>query len=230
MILVREQPTKWFNMFNIECILYLLIILYSLFYQLYVIVLAKKNSHIEIKDGSGLFVSKDVLNENKLGTLYVTKTNGKWNDHYDIGRNVIRLSKDVYDEENLSSMAISLYQVVKAVSIDKEKRKEEKTKMLVVDYANKIFFVLFIIAVSSKALDIMSLSLIDIMSLSLLVMIIALFMKYNYMTRLSDNIVNNIKYLKKSYKLKEEMVYNLEKQTKAMLYNELSLHIFNNKY
>ena len=61
-------------MFNIECILYLLIILYSLFYQLYVIVLAKKNSHIEIKDGSGLFVSKDVLNENKLGTLYVTKT------------------------------------------------------------------------------------------------------------------------------------------------------------
>ena len=209
-------------MFNIECILYLLIILYSLFYQLYVIVLAKKNSHIEIKDGSGLFVSKDVLNENNLGTLYVTKTNGKWNDHYDIGRNVIRLSKDVYDEENLSSMAISLYQVVKAVSIDKEKRKEEKTKMLVVDYANKIFFVLFIIAVSSKALD--------IMSLSLIVMIIALFMKYNYMTRLSDNIVNNIKYLKKSYKLKEEMVYNLEKQTKAMLYNELSLHIFNNKY
>lgn len=209
-------------MFNIECILYLLIILYSLFYQLYVIVLAKKNSHIGIKDGSGLFVSKDVLNENKLGTLYVTKTNGKWNDHYDIGRNVIRLSKDVYDEENLSSMAISLYQVVKAVSIDKDKRKEEKTKMLVVDYANKIFFVLFIIAVSSKALD--------IMSLSLLVMMIALFMKYNYMTRLSDNLVNNIKYLKKSYKLKEEMVYNLEKQTKAMLYNELSLHIFNNKY
>lgn len=209
-------------MFNIECILYLLIILYSLFYQLYVIVLAKKNSHIEIKDGSGLFVSKDVLNENKLGTLYVTKTNGKWNDHYDIGRNVIRLSKDVYDEENLSSMAISLYQVVKAVSIDKEKRKEEKTKMLVVDYANKIFFVLFIIAATSKA--------IDIMSLSLIVMMIALFMKYNYMTRLSDNLVNNIKYLKKSYKLKEEMVYNLEKQTKAMLYNELSLHIFNNKY
>ncbi len=209
-------------MFNIECILYLLIILYSLFYQLYVIVLAKKNSHIEIKDGSGLFVSKDVLNENKLGTLYVTKTNGKWNDHYDIGRNVIRLSKDVYDEENLSSMAISLYQVVKAVSIDKDKRKEEKTKMLVVDYANKIFFVLFIIAVSSKALD--------IMSLSLIVMTIALFMKYNYMTRLSDNLVNNIKYVKKSYKLKEEMVYNLEKQTKAMLYNELSLKIFNNKY
>ena len=68
------------------------------------------------------------------------------------------------------------------------------------------------------------------MSLSLIVMTIALFMKYNYMTRLSDNLVNNIKYVKKSYKLKEEMVYNLEKQTKAMLYNELSLKIFNNKY
>ncbi len=209
-------------MFNIECIIYSIIVLYSLFYQLRVLFLYKSNSKVAIKDGSGLYVSKDILSKNNLATLYVTKIKGKYNDHYDIERNVIRLSEDVYEKENLSSMIMSFYQVIKALSVDKNKRKEEKIKTFVLDWSNKIAFVLFILGAASKA--------IDIMTLSIIMLVVVLVMKYNEISKKSEYIDDNLKYLKKEYKLDKKQSEEVEKCIKVLLYNELSLHIFNNKY
>ena len=209
-------------MFNFECVVYALIILYSIIYQVYVIVLYNKNKKIAIKDGSGLYAAKDILNKHGLGTLYVTKINGKYNDYYDIGRNVIHLSEDVYVQENLSSIITGLYLSVKAISIDKNKRKQKKTEAFVLDWLNKIAFVLFIIGASTSA--------IDMMTLAILILISVLIFKYYKMTQLNESIAESIKYITKSYKLKSDVVKELEKNINVLLYNELSLHIFNNRY
>lgn len=210
-------------MFHLECLIYVLILLYSLFYQIKSILLYKKYKKKDLKNASGLFISKDLLNNNNLGTLYVTKVADRYNDHYDIERNVIRLSDDVYEQENLSSCCIGLYEAIKAIMFNKLKnRKEEKIKHLIMDYANKISFILFIIAAASKA--------IDVMTLCIIVLIVIIIIKYSYINKKIDIYNENINYIKKEYKLKKEEVSEIEKFLKTLIYNDLSLHILNNKY
>ena len=54
-------------MFTIECFIYILIVFYSVLYQLKTIIMYKKNKKKEIKNASGLFVAKDILNQNNYG-------------------------------------------------------------------------------------------------------------------------------------------------------------------
>lgn len=210
-------------MFHLECLIYILIVIYSLVYQTKSIRLYKKNKKRVLKNASGLFVAKDILNNNSLGTLYVTKINGKYNDHYDIERNVIRLSEVVYEEQNISSCCIGFYQAIKAIMFnDNKKMKEEKIKHIIVDYANKISFVLFILGVASKA--------IDVMTLCLIIMIVIIVIKYSYTNRKIDIYNKNINYLKKEYKLKKEELDEIENYIRTLINNDLSLHIINNNY
>lgn len=210
-------------MFHLACVFYLLIVIYSLIYQVKVIINYKRNSKVKIKDGSGLFVSKAILNKNNLGTLYVTKVNNKYQDHYDIERNVIRLSGEVYDEENLASLTTSFYQVIKALVFkDNNKRKENKFKFLALDITNKIAFVLFIIAASSKDLG--------VMLFCLGLMIFVIIVRYSYIEKYNSLIEENIPHLKKEYKLKQEDISQIEKTLNTLILNELSIHLFNCKY
>ena len=210
-------------MFHLVCIIYILIIIYSIITQLKVIINYKKNKKIKIKDGSGLFVSKEILTKNNLATLYVTKVNNKYSDHYDIERNVIRLSKEVYDDEDLASLTTSFYQVIKALAFqDNKTRKENKLKFLSLDITNKIAFIFFMIAASSKDLG--------IMLLCLVLMIFVIITRYLYIDKYSKLIEENINYLKKEYKLKEIDIKQLEKTLNILLLNEISIHLINAKY
>lgn len=210
-------------MFTIECFIYVLIVFYSVLYQLKTIIMYKKNKKKEIKNASGLFVAKDILNQNNLGTLYITKIEGKYNDHYDIERNVIRLSEEVYEKENQASLIIGFYQAIKAISFDeKKKRKEEKIKHLIMDYSNKLAFILFLLGASSKA--------IDMMTLCLIIMVAVIIIKYTYLNKKIDIFNKNISFIKKEYKLKSDSVVEIEKGMKTLVFNDLSLHIINNKY
>ncbi|MBE6151514.1 MAG: hypothetical protein E7162_06880 [Firmicutes bacterium] len=210
-------------MFHLVCIIYILIIIYSIITQLKVIINYKKNKKIKIKDGSGLFVSKEILTKNNLATLYVTKVNNKYSDHYDIERNVIRLSKEVYNDEDLSSLTTSFYQVIKALAFqDNKTRKENKLKFLSLDITNKIAFIFFMIAASSKDLG--------IMLLCLVLMIFVIITRYLYIDKYSKLIEENINYLKKEYKLKEIDIKQLEKTLNILLLNEISIHLINAKY
>ena len=192
-------------------------------YQTRVIINYKKNKKIKIKEASGLYVSKSILNKNDLGTLYVTKINKKYKDHYDIERNVIRLSEEVYDEENMASLTTSFYQVIKALVFqDKQKRKENKIKFLALDITNKISFIFFIIGATSKDLGVM------ILCLGLMILVIII--RYSYIEKYNDLAEKNIKYLKKEYKLKEEDVLLVEKTLNTLILNEISIQLFNCKY
>ena len=188
-------------MFHLACIFYLLIVIYSIMYQTRVIINYKKNKKIKIKEASGLYVSKSILNKNDLGTLYVTKINKKYKDHYDIERNVIRLSEEVYEDENLASLTTSFYQVIKALVFqDKQKRKENKIKFLALDITNKISFIFFIISATSKDLG--------VMLLCLGLMILVIIIRYSYIEKYNNLVEKNIKHLKKEYKLNKKTSKN----------------------
>ena len=192
-------------------------------YQTRVIINYKKNKKIKIKEASGLYVSKSILNKNDLGTLYVTKINKKYKDHYDIERNVIRLSEEVYDDENLASLTTSFYQVIKALVFqDKQKRKENKIKFLALDITNKISFIFFIISATSKDLG--------VMLLCLGLMILVIIIRYSYIEKYNNLVEKNIKHLKKEYKLKDEELLIIEKTLNTLILNEISIQLFNCKY
>lgn len=192
-------------------------------YQTRVIINYKKNKKIKIKEASGLYVSKSILNKNDLGTLYVTKINKKYKDHYDIERNVIRLSEEVYEDENLASLTISFYQVIKALVFqDKQKRKENKIKFLALDITNKISFIFFIISATSKDLG--------VMLLCLGLMILVIIIRYSYIEKYNNLVEKNIKHLKKEYKLKDEELLIIEKTLNTLILNEISIQLFNCKY
>lgn len=192
-------------------------------YQTRVIINYKKNKKIKIKEASGLYVSKSILNKNDLGTLYVTKINKKYKDHYDIERNVIRLSEEVYEDENLASLTTSFYQVIKALVFqDKQKRKENKIKFLALDITNKISFIFFIISATSKDLG--------VMLLCLGLMILVIIIRYSYIEKYNNLVEKNIKHLKKEYKLKDEELLIVEKTLNTLILNEISIQLFNCKY
>lgn len=192
-------------------------------YQTRVIINYKKNKKIKIKEASGLYVSKSILNKNDLGTLYVTKINKKYKDHYDIERNVIRLSEEVYDDENLASLTTSFYQVIKALVFqDKQKRKENKIKFLALDITNKISFIFFIISATSKDLG--------VMLLCLGLMILVIIIRYSYIEKYNNLVEKNIIHLKKEYKLKDEELLIVEKTLNTLILNEISIQLFNCKY
>lgn len=79
----------------------------------------KKCKNIQSKlDLSGLEISREILEKNNLDNLYVVKSNDKFNSHYDINRKVIRLSKDVFDENDLASIAIASFNTSIAIIDD----------------------------------------------------------------------------------------------------------------
>ena len=204
-------------MFHLACIFYIVIVIYSLIYHLRTLINYKKNRKIKIKDGSGLFVAKEILNKNNIGTLYVTKINSKYKDHYNIGRNVIKLSSEVYDEENLASLTIAFYLVIKALVFqDNKKRKENNIKFLATDLTYKISFIMFIFAATFKDWGSM------IICLGLMIGVIIF--RYSYIEKYNKLIEMNISYLKRVYKLKYQEISSLKKTLKTLVLKELFIN------
>ena len=56
---------------------------------------------------SGFEVARKILDDNDLKDMYIVEVKGSMNDHYDYNQKVIRLSTDVYNGENVSSMVVA---------------------------------------------------------------------------------------------------------------------------
>ncbi len=103
-----------------DLLLFSLIIILPLIADIFVkvnysIYLKSENS----KGLSGAEVARKILDKNGLSDVYVVATNGYLTDHYDPKRKVIRLSKDVYEKNSVSSMAIASHECGHAIQ-DKE--------------------------------------------------------------------------------------------------------------
>lgn len=64
---------------------------------------------------SGQEVARKLLDSNNLENIYVVATNGNLTDHYDSSRKVIRLSKDIYNNESIASIAVAAHECGHAI-------------------------------------------------------------------------------------------------------------------
>jgi Zn-dependent membrane protease YugP len=66
---------------------------------------------VENKKGlTGAEVARQILDGNDLSNITVVKTNGTMSDHYDPKAKTVRLSKEVYEDATISSIAIAAHE------------------------------------------------------------------------------------------------------------------------
>lgn len=103
-----------------DIILILLIIGLPLLAQIFIKISYENNSRIEnSKELTGYDVARKILDKNGLNDLLIVETNGYLTDHYDPNRKVIKLSKNIYGNDTISSMAVAAHEVGHAIQ-DKE--------------------------------------------------------------------------------------------------------------
>lgn len=103
-----------------DIILILLIIGLPLLAQIFIKISYKNNSRIKnSKELTGYDVARKILDKNGLNDLLIVETNGYLTDHYDPNRKVIKLSRNIYGNDTISSMAVAAHEVGHAIQ-DKE--------------------------------------------------------------------------------------------------------------
>lgn len=101
-------------------ILILLIIGLPLLAQIFIKISYENNSRIKnSKELTGYDVARKILDKNGLNDLLIVETNGYLTDHYDPNRKVIKLSRNIYGNYTISSMAVAAHEVGHAIQ-DKE--------------------------------------------------------------------------------------------------------------
>lgn len=64
---------------------------------------------------SGQEVARRILDTNGLEDIYVVQVSGELTDHYDPGRNVIRLSNHVFQDASIASLAVAAHECGHAI-------------------------------------------------------------------------------------------------------------------
>lgn len=101
-------------------ILILLIIGLPLLAQIFIKISYENNTRIKnSKELTGYDVARKILDKNGLNDLLIVETNGYLTDHYDPNRKVIKLSRNIYGNDTISSMAVAAHEVGHAIQ-DKE--------------------------------------------------------------------------------------------------------------
>lgn len=101
-------------------ILVLLIIGLPLLAQIFIKISYENNNRIKnSKELTGYDVARKILDKNGLNDLLIVETNGYLTDHYDPNRKVIKLSRNIYGNDTISSMAVAAHEVGHAIQ-DKE--------------------------------------------------------------------------------------------------------------
>lgn len=96
----------------------------------------KKYSKIRNKIGlTGAEVARKILDKNGLTNINIEETNGYLTDHYDPGKKVIRLSKSIYNEISIASLAVASHECGHAIQ-DKEDYRFYKIRRTLVPITN----------------------------------------------------------------------------------------------
>mgnify|MGYP004526309713 FL=1 len=99
-----------------DLIICLLIVIIPALAQLFISVNYNKYKKIFNESKiTGQEVARKILDKNNLEKIYVVATGGNLTDHYDSSRKVIRLSKDIYDNESIASLAVAAHECGHAI-------------------------------------------------------------------------------------------------------------------
>lgn len=72
------------------------------------------------KNYTGAQVARILLDEHRLETVPIEVTPGIMSDHYDPGKRVLRLSKDVYSGSSIAAISVAAHEVGHAIQHDSE--------------------------------------------------------------------------------------------------------------
>ena len=99
-----------------DLIIFLLIVIIPALAQLFISINYSKYKRIFNESKiTGQEVARKILDSNNLEKIYVVATGGNLTDHYDSSRKVIRLSKDIYDNESIASLAVAAHECGHAI-------------------------------------------------------------------------------------------------------------------
>lgn len=116
----------------------------------------KKYARIKNKKNiTGAEAAREILNKNGLKDIYVVETEGTLTDHYDPTRKVIRLSKDIYNEESISAISVAAHECGHAIQ-DKAgyaPMRIRSTIVPIVNFSSKIGYVILFIGLIASSFD-----------------------------------------------------------------------------
>lgn len=173
-----------------QLVIFLLIIIIPFVADLYVRLSYKKYLQVENhRKLTGQEVARMILDKHGLQNVYVVETRGFLTDHYDPKRKVIRLSKEVYEEASVSSIAIAAHECGHAIQ-DKEGYSYMRFRSLifpVVNIATSISYWIILLGFLLEMLDLVYLG-IAFTSLGLIFQIVTLPVEFNASSRAKDEI------------------------------------------
>lgn len=175
------------------------IILIPLIAQLYINSTYKKYLRIESESKlSGFEIARKILDKNNLNDIHIVEVKGNLTDHYDSSRNVIRLSKDIFDGTSLSSVSIAAHECGHAIQ-NKEGYIFMKIRSFlapIVNVMNKVAYIILILGFILEYYGLIEIAII-LMSSSVLFQLITLPVEINASKRakqelLTMNLINKV--------------------------------------
>ena len=97
------------------------------------------------KNISGQEVARMILDSNGMNNIHVVETQGELTDHYDPRRKVVRLSKQIFHDNAIASVAVAAHEVGHAIQ-DKENYIFMKIRSILVPVVNFITYIGYIVA------------------------------------------------------------------------------------
>ena len=97
------------------------------------------------KNITGQEVARMILDSNGMNNIHVVETQGELTDHYDPRRKVVRLSKQIFHDNAIASVAVAAHEVGHAIQ-DKEGYIFMKIRSILVPVVNFITYIGYIVA------------------------------------------------------------------------------------
>lgn len=129
---------------------------------------------------SGFEVARAILDKNGLNNIHIVQTAGNLSDHYDSTRQVVRLSKDVFDGNTIAALAVAAHECGHAIQ-DKNGYFFMRIRSFifpVVKAATSFSYILFFIALVIEAVDLMYVA-IALVAMGLIFQLITLPVEFN---------------------------------------------------
>ncbi len=151
-----------------------------------------KYSKINVKKNiSGQEVARKILDKNGLNNVYVVETNGHLSDHYDPGRKVVRLSKDIFNKESIASVAVAAHECGHAIQ-DKEGYFFMKIRSLIfpiVNIGTMFSYIVIMIGIFAQMLDLIYIG-IGLTALGLIFQLITLPVEFDASKRAKEELIS----------------------------------------
>lgn len=152
------------------------------------------NKYLKVKnknDISGFETARAILDNNALNDIHIVEISGNLTDHYEPKRNVVRLSRDIFDKNTLSSVAIAAHECGHAIQ-NKEGYFFMKVRSFLVPIVNVFNWIAYIILIIGMLLEyygLIELAII-LMSSSVLFQLVTLPVEINASKRAKQQLIN----------------------------------------